>query len=205
MSLLGAVPAGWTVSPMSEVADIRSGPSGAVVGAEDRRADGHPLITPRALADGRVHVDGVARVRREVAARLTRYLVSLGDVLITRTGTVGRVAWVSEECEGWLFSTGLLRLRTRQMNSRYLAYYLALPEVQGWFEHNRQGTAVPVLNRTVLGKLPVSVPPMERQDMIVRHLDLLDEQVEVHRRISQVAARTRNTLARSLIRGAEPG
>ena len=204
MSEHRAVPTGWPEVRLGDVVDIRSGPSGATVGSGDRQTEGHPMIMPKDLVDGRVRSEGLARVRHDVAARLTRYSVLRGDVLVTRTGTVGRIAWGPEESEGWLFSTGLLRLRPHRINSRYLVYYLTLPEIQDWFEHNRAGTAIPALNASTLGSMPVLVPSTERQETIVRHLDLLNEQAEVHARISRTAERARDVLAQLLIRGVEP-
>lgn len=203
MTLLGVTPPGWNESPLSELADIRSGPSGAAVGVDDRQADGHPMIAPKDLLDGRVRLEDVYRIRPEVAAGLSRYALSLNDILVTRAGTVGRPAWVSEKCRGWLFSTGLLRVRPRLVRSRYLAYYLALPEVQEWLRRHSRGTAVPTISAAALGELPVLLPPPERQAEIAHYLGLLDEQAEVHARLSRAAARTRDGLARSMMRGEE--
>ncbi|MFU8870575.1 restriction endonuclease subunit S [Micromonospora sp. SL4-19] len=201
MSLLGVTPGGWVESALGELADIRSGPSGAAISAEDRRPDGHPMIAPKDLADGRVRSNDVYRIHPDVAAGLSRYLVSPGDVLVTRAGTVGRAAWIPQECDGWLYSTGLVRVRPQGVAARYLAYYLALPEVQDWLKRHARGTAVPSISAAALGELPVLIPPPERQADIVHHLGLLDEQAEVHAEISRVAARTRDGLAWSLLRG----
>lgn len=168
--MLGVIPAGWAESPLSDLADVRSGPSGAAASVEDRQIDGHPMIAPKDLVDGRICLDDVYRIRPEVAAGLSRYALSPDDVLVTRAGTVGRPAWVPQECDGWLYSTGLVRVRTHHVSARYLAYYLALPEIQDWIRRQGRGTAVPTISASALGKLPVLLPPAERQAQIAHHL-----------------------------------
>ncbi|MET8250032.1 restriction endonuclease subunit S [Micromonospora sp. NPDC005197] len=204
MSLLDVVPRGWAESSLGDVADIRSGPSGAAVKTDDRSADGVGMIAPKDLHDGRVQPGAVSRVRADVAAALAPYTVVLDDIVVTRTGTVGRLAWIPSACNGWLFSTSLMRVRPHRVVSRYLAYYLALPEAQEWVRRRARGTAVPSMSAAVLAGLPVVLPPLEDQQEIARALALLDAQVEAHATLSRLAAQTRNTLAGMMMRGERP-
>ena len=59
---------------------------------------------------GGLNVSSLDHVTPEKAVALDRYRVREGDLLFTRSGTVGRCAVVPREADGWLISYHLLRV-----------------------------------------------------------------------------------------------
>jgi hypothetical protein len=188
---------------MNTVCQVLAGPSGASVRTVDSVETGIPIILPKSIRAGRVVGHRVGHVAAEAANKLARYRLSAGDILCTRTGELGVCALTTGEQEGWLFSTGLLRLRPGNLvRARYLKYYLALPATRDWIDRHTTGTAVPTISTRAFGALPVVLPPVNAQAAMAEALGTLDEQVEVHERISATAARLRDMLAPLLLTGA---
>lgn len=207
-ALIGDIPPGWYEAPLDQLCELRSGPSGASLRAEERTTTGVPVVLPRNIRDRRVEGHDLQRVPDDVAGQLSRYTLAEADIVCTRTGQPGRVGLIEDEQAGWLFSTGLLRIRVRDraaIRADYLLNYLDLPQVQDWMErHSHSTTAVRHLSMRVLGTLPVPIPPLDVQQKTAAVLSALDAKAAVHREISMVTGRLRDTLAPFLLTGARP-
>ncbi len=77
----------------------------------------------------------------ERARTLVKYELAEGDILLSRTGTVGRCALVTGEHAGWLFHPNLVRLRlpeAGQAGAAYLAAYMSATAAQDWISPGRR-------------------------------------------------------------------
>ncbi|MEU5851720.1 N-6 DNA methylase [Saccharopolyspora shandongensis] len=181
--------------PLGEVCDVVAGPSGMLREIpEDEH--GIPVLTPRSLRRNRLvpgkseRVDPIARVR------LARYLLKAGDVLCSRTGTIGRTALVTAENEEALFGPGFLRLRPSvpELRDHYLLHFLAAEWAQDWMNEHCARTTVPSLSATTMRRLPIWLPPLDRQEAIAEIMSSIDEQLAVQDEIADTAERLKHNL-----------
>ncbi|MCK9873173.1 restriction endonuclease subunit S [Nocardiopsis dassonvillei] len=204
-SLTGPLPAGWREQPLGEVCEVRAGPSGAGTPTRGFTDDGVPLVRPRDIAARRVDGTGAARVAHAVATRLDRYRLEPGDVLGTRTGTLGRFAVVAPEQRGWLYSTQLVRMRpSPEIDPVYLVHYLDLHPVRRWIDKHASGSTVRSVTQRTLRLLPTVLPPLSEQQAIGTALDALDDKARLHAEISRTTDDLRETLAPMLFSGRVP-
>jgi restriction endonuclease S subunit len=204
-TLIGEIPADWREVPLSDVAELQAGPSGAALRTGEPPADGVRLVLPRHLRDGRIDDERPTFVGADQAGALTQYALRADDILCVRAGELGKHALVGADHEGWIYGTSLLRLRpTNAARPGFLAYYLALPPVRDWIIRHGTGTVISSISVRLLNELPVVLPPLAIQESIGEVLAAIDDQVDVHRQISATARRLRDTLAPLLISGAIP-
>ncbi|WP_306191379.1 restriction endonuclease subunit S [Streptomyces sp. MK5] len=206
---------GWSQRPLRELcASIQAGPGQR---AEDRgrtQGDGGtPVVRPRDLRGQRIVTEEAAAVPAipwERARALTKYQLAEGDILLTRTGTVGRCALVTGQHAGWLFHPNLVRLRlpeARRGSAAYLAAYLSATAAQEWIRTRTAGAVIPSLSIRTLGELPVLLPPVAEQEEIGATLAALDAKTQVHTEIARATHAYRSALADALMNGtltAEP-
>jgi restriction endonuclease S subunit len=201
-SLIGTVPDSWTQARLGDVCDILAGPSGARLALQPRTSSNIPVVAPRDLRNNRIAEDGSTAVAPRLANELSRYRLSSGDVVCSRTGDLGRQALAGKRQEGWLVGTGCLRLRIRGLiNAPYLTYYLGHPAVRDWVTRNATGSAILSLNTKTVGSMPVVLPPLEIQSATAEVLGALDEKVVVYDQISRTAAALRDSLVPLLLAG----
>ncbi|MGH3908361.1 MAG: restriction endonuclease subunit S [Pseudonocardiaceae bacterium] len=201
-SLIGTVPDSWAQARLGAVCDILAGPSGARLALEPRTSSNIPVIASKDLRNNKIAEDGGTAVTPELADELSRYRLSSGDVVCSRTGDLGRQALASEGQEGWLVGTGCLRLRVRRpISAPYLTYYLGHPAVRDWITRNATGSAIPSLNTKTLGSMPVVLPPVAVQSVTAEVLGALDEKIAVHDQISRTTAELRDALLPILLTG----
>ncbi|MEV5428304.1 restriction endonuclease subunit S [Streptomyces sp. NPDC052701] len=203
-------PDGWLRRPLGELcASIQAGPGGGR--HEDRGrslADGGvPVVLPRDLHGRRIVPGGAAEVPAvswDRARTLVKYELAEDDILLTRTGTVGRCALVTEDHAGWLFHPNLVRLRlprTGPVRPAYLAAYLSAASAQDWIRTRAAGAVVPSVSIRTLGELPVLLPPDAEQEAIGAVLAALDDKIRTHTEIVRATREYRSTLADALTSG----
>ncbi|HBH7506562.1 TPA: restriction endonuclease subunit S [Escherichia coli] len=88
-----------------------------------------------------------------------------GDILISRSGTIGKNAVVSEAATGALAGHGLYVIRPDKnyLDSDYLLAYINSRACQNWFSAHARGTAIQNINRDTVLKLPIPVLPLPIQ------------------------------------------
>lgn len=91
-------------------AAVQTGPFGAQLPSSDFKPDGVPVLNIGNVKNGLLDLTRLDHVTPEKAKDLERYRLRTGDMLFTRSGSVGRSAVVDAKCEGWLMSYHLLRV-----------------------------------------------------------------------------------------------
>ncbi|MEV5536947.1 N-6 DNA methylase [Saccharopolyspora shandongensis] len=192
-------------TPLGEVCDVLAGPSGMLreIPADDH---GIPVLTPRSLRRNRL-VPGRSETVDPIAReRLARYLLEAGDVLCSRTGTIGRSALVSAENEGALFGPGFLRLRpgVSELRNHYLLYYLTTEWAQDWMNEHCARTTVPSLSARTMRQLPIWLPPPDQQEAIIEIMSSLDEQLALQDEVADTTERLKYRLGQLIGAGDFP-
>jgi restriction endonuclease S subunit len=200
--LIDDAPGDWRHVPLGEVCDILTGPGGARLPEAKTISAPTPIIAPKDIRNNRLAPETVATVSADAARELARYRLSPDDVVVVRTGELGRQALIGTQHAGWLFGTACLRLRPKaEVNGRYLLYYLGHPRVRDWIKRNASGSTVPSLNVATVQALPLLLPPAPEQRAIGEILAALDRKVELHERIARTTSELRDSLLHPLLAG----
>ncbi|MBN9214866.1 MULTISPECIES: restriction endonuclease subunit S [unclassified Microbacterium] len=133
---------------------------------------------PQDIGENTITTVQIARVPPTVAARLERHRLATGDIVFSRRGDVTRRALVREDSAEWLCGTGCLRVRPGSaVDSQFLSYLLGTADARDWLLGNAVGTNMLNLNTTILGRLPLNVPPRPEQQAIAEVLGALDDKI----------------------------
>ena len=132
-----------------------------------------PIISAQNVNNGLIDISTTKFVPRsvfEIENRRTN--VSIGDVLLTIVGAVGRVAVVKEDIHG-LCQRSLCVIKPVKgiVAPKFLGYVLEGVECQQYMAVNAHGAAQKGLYRDQVSKMLIPVPPLEVQSEIVQILD----------------------------------
>ncbi|HTE39871.1 MAG TPA: restriction endonuclease subunit S [Steroidobacteraceae bacterium] len=98
----------------------------------------------------------------------------IGDLLITKDGTIGRAALVRTEKSFCINqSVAVCWLRSTTMNKRYLEIVANAEFTQSFILDKAKGMAIQHLSITDFAKCPVPVPSLPEQEEIVRRVEAL--------------------------------
>lgn len=94
-----------------------------------------------------------------------QWRVLAGDVLLSKSGTIGKAGIVRNGAVGGIAANGLYVVRVDQsrLDPGFLIAYLASAACQNWLAAQARGTAIQHLNRSVLDQLGVPLPPLHLQ------------------------------------------
>lgn len=180
---LGKIPAHWDVSKLSYATEsMQTGPFGSQLHAEEYIEGGVPLINPVDISNGQIFDNPKITVGYDLAERLARHKLELGDIVIARRGEMGRAGLVRENNIGWLCGTGSLRARLKQaaMRPEFLLYQFSMKGVAEYLSLQSVGSTMDNLNTSILGRLPVILPPVHEQVEVVSYLHKICDALDRH-------------------------
>jgi type I restriction enzyme S subunit len=124
---------------------------------------------------------------------MNRFCLRDGDLLVTRTGTIGKCAVYRSVLGPAIPGAYLIRFRLKQdvLLPNFALTYLLSPFGQRLLGTGQTAVAQPNVNARTIGKFPIPVPPILEQGEIIRRVDslfTLADTVENH--ISAATARS---------------
>jgi len=140
---------------------------------------GCPYVTVRDLVDGKVNVEGAAKISESDFALLARNgcRPRIGDVLFSKDGTIGKVAEVTRDDFVVLSSLAILRPGSH-LHASFLAYFLRSKLGTDQMESYLAGAALRRITLDVIVNLAILLPPIEEQHAIVTYLDQETTKIE---------------------------
>lgn len=182
---LSRLPEGWT---WAKVRQVGLDPEDAVqVGPMSMKSDdfieaGVPVLNVGCVQWGHFNETKLNFLPEKIAEDFSRYRIQPGDVLFTRSGTVGRCAVARPHQRNWLMTFHLLRARPNPKCClpEYLrAVFEGAAHIRRQTREASIGTTRAGFNTNLLANLDVPLPPMAEQKRIVaeveRRLSVMDE------------------------------
>lgn len=169
---------------------------------------GVPVIKIKNVRSRYIDVLGADCVNAAVAESARDYLLNDGDILISMTGSglnapnsvVGRVARYVGKSQCILINQRVGRLAPKdaaKLDKRFLFFLLSQNEVQDWLVSNSTGSANQAnISNAQIECLRFLFPPIEDQRAIAGVLGVLDDKIELNRRMNA----TLEAMARALFK-----
>lgn len=142
--------------------------------------EGYPLIRTPNVGRGRLLLDNVQRVSKEVYdIRNKRAVPQVDDIIFAREAPAGNAAIICEGQEVCLGQrTVLIRPNRERVCAQYLVYYLLAPEQQYNLLGTANGATVAHVNIPIIRSLPVKLPDIEKQRRIADYITAYDDLIE---------------------------
>jgi len=171
---LGNIPSHWETKRIRDVSlSLQTGPFGSQLHSGDYIPDGIPVINPSHMKNGHIYPDRECAIDDHTWSRLAQHRLHQGDIVFARRGELGRCALVTSQEEGWLCGTGSLRMRPNQnvVDPLYLNWLFSTKGIGEWLSLESVGATMENLNTSILGRVPLPVPPIDEQRVIAAFLD----------------------------------
>jgi type I restriction enzyme S subunit len=155
---------GWEKKCIDDIAEVRVGPFGSLLHAEDYVVNGIPLINPSHIIDGEITPDNMLTISPVKFKELEPYHLKINDVVVARRGEIGRCAIV-RTTNPLFCGTGSMFIRiTTDYYPLLLQYQIFNTSLKEYLLSKAKGVTMKNLNSTTLGNLQILCPPMAFQN-----------------------------------------
>lgn len=143
------------------------------------------MVTAKDIRNGRIDYATARRTSVDAYAALTdKSRPRIGDILLTKDGSIGRVAVCDRADVCINQSVALLQPSSDVVSSTYLAYLLQAPIYQQSMAADADGSTIKHIYITRVDKMPIALPPMTEQQAIAAVLGALDDKIATNTKMA---------------------
>ena len=176
----------WEQRKLSEIATMH-----ARIGWQNLRTSefldsgNYMLITGTDFEDGAINFDTCHYVERERYEQDKHIQIKNGSILITKDGTLGKVAYVQGLSMPATLNAGVFNVEIKdetKVDNKYLFQYLKAPYLMDYVDKKATGGTIKHLNQNILVDFPVVMPLKQEQRLIGAYFNQLDNLITLHQR-----------------------
>ena len=164
---LSALPDGWVWTRLEEVSQP---PQYGWTTSAQNRGKLHLLRTTD-ITSGYINWETVPFCQKE-PDDVEKYLLKDGDIVISRSGSVG-YSYLIKEPDQAVFASYLIRFRPVIIDELFLSYFLKSSAYWRTISESKLGIAVQNVNATKLRKISLPIAPLPEQNRIVAKIEEL--------------------------------
>ena len=161
------------------------------------------LITGTDFEDGRINLSTCHYVEKDRFEQDKKIQIKNGSILITKDGTLGKVAFVENLDKPATLNAGVFNVEIieNDVDNRYLFQYLKAPFLMDYVNSKATGGTIKHLNQSILVDFPVQMPESAEQQKIGAYFSRLDHLITLHQRKSEQEKQKKKALMQLLLTG----
>ncbi|MDE5978359.1 MAG: restriction endonuclease subunit S [Turicibacter sp.] len=176
----------WELRKLSELAtmDARIGWQNLRT-SEFLSSGDYMLITGTDFKNGELDYSNIHYVSKERYDQDKKIQIRNNSILITKDGTLGKVAYVQKLVKPATLNAGIFNVQVKEnveVNSKYLFHYLKAPFLLKFATRQSTGGTIKHLNKNVLVEFPIPLPNLLEQQKIGDFFKQLDSLITLHQR-----------------------
>ncbi len=143
------------------------------------------LITGTDFEDGTVNYSTCHYVERERYEQDKHIQIRNGSILITKDGTLGKVAFIQSLLMPATLNAGVFHVEMKYKNAvdnQYLFQYLKAPFLMDYVDKKATGGTIKHLNQNILVDFPVMLPKKTEQERIGKYFSEFDHIITLQKR-----------------------
>lgn len=199
----GEVPVGWEITTLSEISDfITKGSTPTTYGYEWEES-GIPFFKSDVVKEGRFVYGDFKFISEEAHLSMARSKILSGDILMTITGNIGRVAIVPKEVNEANINQHIAKIRVinKSVNSLFVYHWLNQEKIVKYYQLIKTGLAYPQISLKQVRETIVPIPKEEEQLKISEILSTVDQQIESYELEKEKYTELKKGLMQQLLTG----
>lgn len=179
---IGQVPEKWEVLKIKETSWLKGRIGWDGLKATEFIDEGPYLITGTDFCNGYINWDTCVHITKERYEEDELLHIRENDLLITKDGTIGKVAIVTNCPKETSLNSGVMIIRNDskyKYDSKYMYYILLSDQFKHWFEYcQKPGSTIQHLYQHQFNEFKYTFPALGEQQQIVSYLDNKCSQID---------------------------
>lgn len=177
---IGEIPKEWSILRMKHYFYMKGRIGWQGLKADEFIEDGPYLVTGTDFVNGKVCWERCYHISEERFNEAPEIHVQQGDLLITKDGTVGKLALIEEKPEKVSLNSHLLILRPvkGEINNHFVYWALQSMIFKDYVGFASSGSTMASLSQEKIGEFPLILPTLSEQQIIVSYLDYKIGQID---------------------------
>ena len=170
---IGDVPANWHMIKLKYFSYLKGRIGWQGLTADEFIDEGPYLITGTDFENGKIQFDRSYHISADRYNQAPEIQLKVGDLLVTKDGTVGKMAYVDTLPDKASLNSHLLLIRPLQnkFDNRFLFWLMSSSVFSGYTEYAQDGTVMASLSQEKIGNFIAYFPEIAEQQAIADFLD----------------------------------
>lgn len=183
---LGEIPEHWEIKPIKYNTYIKGRIGWQGLKQSEFTESGAYLITGMNFKDGVINWDEVYHISDERYVEAPEIHLKVGDVLLTKDGTIGKLLFVDYLPDRTSLNSHLLLLRPLRnvYKSKFLYYLLHSNYFKTFIELTKVGTTFYGITQESMERFPMVIPQSTEQELIIEKIE--EETSKINKTISKI-------------------
>jgi type I restriction enzyme, S subunit len=183
------LPRGWVVANLPDVIYFQEGPG---LRSWQFGIAGMPFLNIQTLSRERIDRSKCRFIKqKEFINKYEHFLLNEGDIVVSSSGTLGKIAVVKKEDLPIMLNTSIIRFCTNNsmlLSQLFLKHFLNSNLFYSQIISHKTGSAILNYGPTHLKKMTITLPPLNEQKRIVAKLDKIMPRIDsVKERLDKVS------------------
>ncbi len=155
------------------------------------------LITGTDFNDGAINYSTCHYVERERYEQDKHIQIKNGSILITKDGTLGKVAYVQGLSMPATLNAGVFNVEIKnktEVDNKYLFQYIKAPFLMNYVNKKATGGTIKHLNQNILIDFIILMPSKVEQEAIGNYFEQLDHLITLHQRKLEKLKNIKNSM-----------
>ena len=198
---------GWSEIRLGDHAHIAGRIGWKGLKAEEYTDTGPYLIAGKHIRGTKIAWDECDHLSNHRYEESPEIQLEVGDVVISKDGTIGRVAWIDQLPGPATINSTMMLLRpdNNPLTGRYLQYFLQGRRFRIFLDERVSGSSVPHIFQKDMMTLVVATPPLPEQRKIAAILSSVDEVIEKTEAVIEQLQVVKKAMMQELLTRGLPG
>lgn len=185
---LGLLPKDWDLVPLGDLLYIKGRIGWKGLKKSEYLKEGYAIINGEQIKNDEVNWANVGRIPKDRYDESPEIMLKPDDILMTKDGTIGKIAYVDNLPEPATVASGVfvIRQNSEKLNQRYLYNYFRSHFFRHLIKSRTEGSVIPHLYQRDFKEMLIPLPKPKEQNIIA------DTLFSISRKIKNLEATNRS-------------